>query len=312
MNQAEFYLANQVNGELTDAQTMHMLGLPEGDSTQVQSSEPAAAADVTQPVAEVVKPVEAPTPVIVAKDGVHTIPFEKLAEAREAEQHWKRVAIEAQQALEAQKAAPVTQAQATQVESIPLVEGDVFGDYSEEAIAKGVEKLVNAKTAVIQAQLEAKFATVMEPLQKQQVESATDAHFNAINAAHPDVESVVQSAELAQWIASQPSFVRAGYQAAIAQGTATEVIEALDAYKAATGRNLPAAGSKKLDVAAAAQAAIAKAQSAPPMSLSEIPAGTNAHLDEAVAMLEMSDAGIMSKFDGKSPEQIMALLSRVI
>lgn len=124
------------------------------------------------------------------------------------------------------------------------------------------------------------------------------------------MESVAQSAELAKWIDAQPSFVRDGYKAVIAQGTAEQVIETLNAFKAATGKL--ASAPAKPDVLAAAQAAIAKAQSKPPMSLSEIPAGSHAASDEVDAMLDMSSTGIMSKFDGKSSEQIMALMSRVL
>lgn len=283
---------------------MQMLDLPEGDSTPVvQSSEPEAAA-TPEPEAKIEEKVEA-EPVILAKDGVHTIPFEKLAEAREAEQHWKKVALEAQQLLEAQKAAPV----AEKVET-PAVEENLFGDFSEESIAKGVEKLVSAKAAAIQAEFDAKLNAVLAPLQVQQAKTAEEAHFSAITAVHPDVESIATSAELAKWIDAQPSFVRDGYKAVITQGTAEQVIETLNAFKAATGKL--ASTPAKPDVLAAAQAAIAKAQSKPPMSLSEIPAGSHAASDEVAAMLEMSSTGIMSKFDGKSPEQIMALMSRVL
>ena len=317
MNQEQFYLANQVDGQLTDAQTMQMLDLPEGDSTDpkggVQSNVPAVAEVPVVAAAEVeVKPVEAElSPVIVAKDGVHTIPYEKLTEAREAEQHWKRVAAEAQQQLEAHKAAPaVAPAETPAKAQTPELDGSIFGDYSEEAIAQGVEKLVASRTAAIEAKFDAKLASVLEPLQQKQVESAADSHFSAINAAHPDVESVVQSAELAHWIASQPSFARAGYQAAIAQGTAAEVIEALDAYKAATGKLTAAPG--KPDAAVAAQAAIAKAQAAVPLSLSEIPAGSAVHADESAAMFGMSSAGIMNNLSSKTPEQIRSLMNKLL
>jgi hypothetical protein len=317
LNQEQFYLANQVDGQLTDAQTMQMLDLPEGDRNEpkgdVQSNEPAVAEVPVVAAAEVeVKPVEAEQkPVIAAKDGVHTIPYEKLTEAREAEQHWKRVATEAQQQLEAHKATPAVAPTETPAKAeTPVLDGDIFGDFSEGAIAQGVEKLVASRTAAIEAKFDAKLASVLEPLQQKQVESAADSHFSAINAAHPDVESVVQSAELANWIASQPSFARAGYQAAIAQGTAAEVIEALDAYKAATGKLTAAPG--KPDAAVAAQAAIAKAQAAVPLSLSEIPAGSHAHADESAAMLDMSSAGLMTKFDGKTPEQIRGLMNKLL
>jgi len=303
MNQTEFYEANAVDGNLSDVQMMQMLNLPEGDSAQAQVSEPDAETPPTTKDQVDVTAVEA-KPVILAKDGVHTIDYEKLVEAREAERHWKQVALDAQAQLEAQKATPA----APQVEQPVVPDADLFGDFSEEAIAKGVEKMVAVRTAAIEARFDAKLNEVLAPLQAQKAQSAEDAHFSAIEAAHPDVNTIAQSADLAAWIDKQPSFVRDGYKAVIAQGTAEQVIEALNTYKAATVKLAPVQAS----AAAAAQAAIAKAQSAPPMSLSEIPAGSNATTDETAAMLDMSSNGLMSKFDGKSPEQIMALMNRVL
>jgi len=304
--QTEFYLANQVDGQLTDAQTMQMLDLPEADSTQVQSNVADVAAEVEVPAADVdVKTVEPEQkPVILAKDGVHTIPFEKLTEAREAERLAKATAADLQQQLDALKNAPA--ATVAEMPAADLEDADVFGDFSEAAIAKGVETLVARKTAAI----EAKLAAVLAPIQKQEAESATDSHFTAIEAKHPDVESVVPSQEFTNWMNAQPSVARSALKAAIESGTAPEVIEVLDAYKAATGK--PAATTGKPSAEAAAQAAIAKAQAAPPMSLSEIPAGTNVAHDEASAMMEMSDAGLMNKFLSKSPEQLRELISKVL
>jgi len=305
--QEAFYLEHQVNGELTDAQTMQMLNLPEGDSTQVQGDVPDTAATEVKPE-PTVEVVEEPKqePVILAKDGIHTIPFEKLTEARESERVARQIAADLQAQLDALKSAPAAKVETPE----PVDHGDVFGDFSEEAIAKGVEKLVAAKTAAITADLEARLAAVLAPLQAKQVESAADQHFSAIDAKHPDVESVVPSQEFNNWIDSQPSVTRGALKHAIEQGTAQEVIEVLDAYKASTGKTV--AAPAKVDAAAAAQAVIAKAQAAPPMSLSEIPAGANVMSDEVNAMMEMSSTGLLGKFEGKSPEQIMALMSRVL
>lgn len=313
MNQEEFYLANQVDGQLTDAQTMQMLGLPEGDSTQVQSSVPDAAAEAepdTQVEVKAVEPAPEPAPVLMAKDGVHTIDYQKLVDAREAERVARAQMAEMMQELDALKKAPQTVApEVTPAETLDA-DGDLFGDFSEEAIGKGVEKLVASRTAAIEAKFDAKLNALLAPMQAKQAEVAEDGHFSSIHAAHPDVESVIPSEQFGKWIDAQPSFVRDGFKAVVEQGTAAQVIEMLDAYKSATGRT--AALPAKPSAAAAAQAAIAKAQSAPPMSLSEIPAGSSAAIDEAGAILEMSDAGMMSKFDGKSPEQIMALMNRVL
>lgn len=313
MNQEEFYLANQVDGQLTDAQTMQMLGLPEGDSTQVQSSVPDAAADAepdTQVDVKAVEPAPQVTPVLMAKDGVHTIDYQKLVDAREAERVARAQMAEMMQELDALKKAPKTTAPEVTPAEMQEADGDLFGDFSEEAIGKGVEKLVASRTAAIEAKFEAKLNAILAPVQAKQAESATEGHFSSIQTAHPDVESVIPSEQFGKWIDAQPSFVRDGFKAVVEQGTAAQVIEMLDAYKSATGKT--AAATAKPSVAAAAQAAIAKAQSAPPMSLSEIPAGSSAAVDEAGALLEMSDAGMMSKFDGKSPEQIMALMNRVL
>ena len=310
--QTEFYLANQVDGSLTDAQTMQMLTLPEGDSTSVQSGQPDPAADGNEPV-EVAKEVDPastePQPVILAKDGVHTIPFEKLAQARESEKLARAQLAELQEQLATLKSAPVQEQASSPQASTPLDVAELFGDFSEESIAKGVDKLVAAKTAAIEARL-AQLVAVLEPIQSKQIESATDAHFDAINSRHPDVESVVLSQEFANWVNKQPSVARPAIQAAIEQGSATEVIEVLDAYKLASGKT--ATAPARVDATAAAQAAIAKAQAAPPMSLSEIPASSSAAIDEVSAMRAMSSTGLMSKFEGKSPEQIMALMNRIL
>ena len=316
MNQAEFYEANQVDGALTTEQTMRMLDLPEGDTPKGDSSVPDADDGKGTP-AEVAKVEDKPA-VILAKDGVHTIPFEKLTEARAGEQHWKSVAEQAQAALEALKNAPAaTQAPAkteeTQAPANQASDEVDFGDYSDEAIRKGVQKLVAIQTEAIRTELESKLNKVVAPIQKSEAEKATEEHFKTIETAHPDFESVVVSKEMNDWIEKQPSFLRPGYRAVIEQGTAPQVVELLDAYKSSAGKPAAANRNGNADsVAAAAQAAIAKAQAAPPSSLSEIPSGSMAHHDPAEAVMEMSTASLMNMFDGKTPEQIKTLLNRSI
>ena len=312
MNQEEFFQSNQVDGQLTDLQMAQMLNLPEGDTASAESGVPDAAVVVETPAPVAEAKVEAVVePVILAKDGVHTIPFSKLEEARQGEQHWKGIAAEQQRQIDALAQKPAAEAVEQPAEVADILEGeDVFGDYSEESLKKGVGKLVQVQVAAIKQELEAKFNAVLEPIQKQREVSATDAHFEAIAKAHPDFESIGQSQELAQWIAKQPSFARSGYEKVIAEGSAQEAIELFDAFKAATGK--PTVVTGRPDTAALAKAAIANAKSSPPSSLSEIPAGSGVQHDEAAAMLEMSGVGLMSKFEGKTPEQINAMLSRII
>lgn len=345
--QSEFFLEHAVNGELTDAQMVQMMSLPEGDtSVLLEGGMPAAteSAKATpggeQGTTNEAENESATTPdpdpakaVVLAKDGVHTIPYEKLAEAREGEKHWKAQAEAAAAELAALKAQAEQRAEAGEAptqtdkalafaqEAIAQgVDPSFFGDFSEEALAKGVDKVVELRLnereqAIekrVQERVEAALAQALGPIQQKQQIDAVQSHMSAIYAAHPDADSIAESKELADWIAAQPSFARAGYQAVLQQGTTAEVIEFFDTFKQATGKAAQQNTPEQSDVSAAAKAALAKAKAQVPTSLSEIPAGSKAHHDEAEALMEMSDSNALNSFMGKSPEQIRALLERAL
>lgn len=339
--QAEFFQEHAVNGDLTDAQMLQMMNLPEGDtSALLDGGKPDAAAKAEVKADEVPGTNETKTDqgeqtpadqtepdpsraVVLAKDGVHTIPYAKLEEARQGAQHWKAQAeaaaaelqvlkAQAQQRAEAGDAPTTTDRQVAAAEAAidAGVDPDIFGDFSEEDLAKGIKTLIQTQAQSINAAVERRLNEVLGPLAEQQTKTATEAHLSAIYTAHPDADSLAKSKELADWIASQPTFARAGYQAVLAQGSTAEVIEFFDTFKSATGKTNQQTASDSLDVAAAAKAALAKAKAPTPTSLSEIPAGSKAHHDEAAALMEMSDSNVMGNFMGKSPEQIRALLDR--
>ena len=88
-------------------------------------------------------------------------------------------------------------------------------------------------------------------------------------------------------------------------------IELFDAFKAATGVNQPPATSKP-DAAAAAKAAIAKAQTPVPASLSDFPGGLVGSVDELDAMRNMQGSDLLAKLEGKTPEQVAALMARLL
>lgn len=334
--QSEFFQAHAVNGELTDAQMLQMMNLPEGDtSALLDGGMPDAAApeqvkpdsaqgptnDKTNDSATTPEPDPAKA-VVLAKDGVHTIPYEKLVEARDGAKHWKDQAEAAMAELNALKAQAQQRADAgqapTQTDAAVAtaqaaiaqgVDPAIFGDFSEEALATGIQTLVDMR---VQERVDAALNKALAPLQQQQQAEAANAHLSAIYAAHPDADSIAESKELASWIAAQPSFARAGFQAVLQQGSTAEVIEFFDTFKQATGRAAQQTATGKPDVAAAAQAALAKAKAPVPTSLSEIPAGSKAHHDETEALMEMSDSNALNSFMGKSPEQIRALLERAL
>lgn len=307
-------------------------GAADSDAGTNQPDSEAAAGEGTQPNAQQqgaageAEPDPANT-VILAKDGKHTIPFDRLTEAREqarSERALREAAEEraaaAQRELESLRAqaqaradageAPTktdNQLAAAQAAIDQGVDPGIFGDFSEEALAKGIATLVAS-------QVEARVSKALEPLQAKQATDATRAHYDAIYAAHPDADSIVESKELADWIAAQPSFVRGAYEQVFAKGSAHDVIELFDRFKQATGATQqPAAQAPDPEaVKAAAKAAIANAPAATPASLTDFPGGRPAGLTKAEAMAAMTDGReLLENMEGMSAEQIDELLNRL-
>ena len=356
--QAEFFQTHAVDGNLTDAQMLQMMSLPPGDTSALldggmpdaaapkaeakpNDAQPATNETKTDDGAKAPEPQAEPDPakaVLLARDGVHTIDYQKLVDARQGEQHWKAQAAAAQQKLEALQAeaeqradagkAPTKQDQAVATAAAAIEQGvdpARFGDFSEAAIAKGLKGLVDEATPTMREQLKAELLAAMRaelksnlaPIQEHHAKAATDEHHSAIYKAHPDADSIAESKELKDWIEGQPAFARKAYRDVLSPepgvgGNAQQVIEFFDTFKQATGKTRQQPAAAPASVADAAQAALAKAKAPVPTSLSEIPAGSKAHHDEAEALMEMSDSNTLKSFMGKTPEQIRALLDRTL
>lgn len=329
--QAEYFQANAVDGELTAAQMMELVQLPEGDiasasTASANSSVPAAASDAqtqeptdTQSNTTATAPTEAQAQVILAKDGVHTIPFEKLVEAREEGKHWKAQAQAAQDALaalqaqadaraDAGKAATATD-KAVEAASAAIEAGadpDLFGDFSEEAIRAGVKKLVAEQAASLRESIRAELQQELAPIkQAKQVDEAEQAR-NLVLSKHPDAASIAESAELDAWVQSKPAFVRGAYQQVITGGTPAQVVELLDAFKAETKPAMANAGAE-----AAAAKAIANAKTRSPSSLSDIPGGVAASTNPAEGLADASAQDLISKFEGLSEKARWELIEKI-
>ena len=327
--QADFLQANAPDGMMTPQQAAQFLELAEGDTgTMPDSGTPDAAPVDDVPVQTGAAPASGNEPdpeksVILAKDGVHTIPFSKLAEARESERQW-RAQAEAQ-ALELQTLKAEAQARAdagqapTQTDNavaaaVAAIESGidpeiVFGDFSPHEMVAGIDKVVAYKVEKLLAPMREQIAKTVEPLQAKQQVDATEAHYAAIRGAHPDADSIAQSVELANWIAGQPSFARAGYEAVLAQGSTEQIIEFFDTFKAATGQ-AKAAPVAQPDPKAAARAALAKLGAVTPNSLSDIPGGTAGPTSRFEAMSRMSGIELVNAMDEMTPAQVDAFLSR--
>ena len=270
--------------------------------------------------------------VILAKDGKHTISYDKLVQAREAAQtaqaaqqamaaqleaaNQKLVELQAQAQARAEAGQAPTQADTNAAAAQAAIDAGVdpalFGDFSPEAMAKGVAQLV-------QAQLDARMAAIdakLQPIQQQTARGAAEVHLSAIYGAHPDADSIVESQEFAAWKSTQPGVVRAALDAALTTGSTNDVIEVFSAFKAATGQAaVPTAATAKagqISPAQAAKAAIARAAAPMPASISDIPGGRAGPTNVLEAMENMNGPEMLSAMNAMTPEQIDAYLNAQI
>jgi len=350
MNPSEFLQQHAPDGEMSAEQAAQLLELvDQGDTdTQVpeQGSEPGAApvaaaapegAQATENVTNTDEPaqgaeteVDPANTVILAKDGKHTISYDRLVEAREGKQAAEAKAQEALQQLQetqmeleslreqAQQRADAGVAPTAADQNLAAAEAameagvdpGIFGDFSEEALAKGVQALI-AKTAP--ALLADLVKQQLAPLQQKQAMTEQEAHAAAIYARHPDADSIFESAELQAWIDAQPSFARPGYQAVLEKGSAEQIIEFIDTYKDATGKTQAAAAAPSTEsVQEAAKQVIAAAKPPVPTSLSDIPGGRAGPATGHEALANLGATDMAEALMDKTPEQIEAFLNRSV
>lgn len=315
-----------IEGALSPEQAAAALAAGEGDtSAELENGGTPDATTVTDDAAtgeDAGTTTEAGDPantVVMARDGKHTIPYETLVKHREGEQHWKAQAEAAQQQLaelqaQAQARADAGTAPTTTDNMLATAEAaiesgadvGIFGDFSEEALAKGIATLV-------EQQVQARVSAALEPLTTKQAKDAAAAHYDAIYSKHPDADSIAQSNEFAAWVNAQPSAVRNAYWGlfdAKTGGTAEEIVEVFDAFKAVStpNPNTPAAANPK----AAASAAVAAARATPPASLSSIPGARVEGASELDRAADMSGPDMLEATKNMSPAQIEAWLDRQI
>lgn len=267
---------------------------------------------------------------IASKSGAYTIPYEKLAEARDraktlegenetlraqlAELTAKQQANLASAESNAQARADAGQQQSQADQNLDAakaaleqgVDASLFGDFSEEAIAKGIATLMERTREELRAELREQAARELKPLKEREAKEAADGHYGAIYEKHPDAQEIVQSAEFDSWIKSLPSFQRGAVAAVLdpeTGGTAAEVIEVFDTFKAQTGKAAPAAQDK---------GKAPEVQRRVPNSLSEI-AGEQ-HQDVAQQVLASAgtnNAALLERMQDMTPEQIERVMNAI-
>ena len=298
------------------------------DSEEPQIKEPApqhqdaapteAEQDQAPEGAEVVAP-------IASKSGAYTIPYEQLAKAREQAKAFAAEAemLRAQLAeLSATQAANLAQAQAQAQDRADAgqaatkedanlaaakqavadgVDPAIFGDFSEEGIAKGVQ-------ALVEQGVQRAIAPLLQERQAAAQQSATAAHYEAIYAAHPDADELAQSAEFSAWRESLPAFARGAVDQALTQGDAASVVDVFSTFKASANSSSPTPEGSRVRQALAA----AKAQPQVPTSLSEIGGqAASSSTAEQVAALASNPEALMARMSDLTPAQREDLMNSV-
>jgi len=258
--------------------------------------------------------------VVSAKDGKHTIPFERLQDARKGEQEWKQKFEESQQQLaqlqaSAQERKETGQAATVQDNQVDIaqqaidqgVNPAIFGDFSEKDLAKGIELLVNQQVSTL---VEQQLQTALAPIQQQQQVSAEQAHFTEIFTAHPDADSIVESKEFNDWKSAQPSFIQSAYDTVLQKGSAAQVVELLGLYKSGTQSTQEAGGTAPDAVKAAAMQAVNNAPTKVPHSVTDFPSGNPTGQSNDERLSNLTGPELLAEMSKWTPEQIDAYYAR--
>lgn len=272
---------------------------------------------------------------IASKSGAYTIPYEKLEQSRERNKtlESENEALRAQVAeltakqqanLEkaednAQDRADAGKAQTQADQNLAIAKDAIskgadpalFGDFSEEGIAKGVsvytESLVEQAEARINSRIEKILDERLAPVKARESQEAKDGHYGAIFQKHPDANEIVQSSEFAAWVNSLPGFQRGAVNAVMdpkTGGTAAEVIEVFDTFKAQTGKAAAPAAQDK--------GKAPEVQRRVPNSLSE--AAGEHHQDVAQQVLASAGTNpnaLLERMQDMTPEQIERVMNAI-
>lgn len=308
--QAAQYLEMSMNGDTAQADSIET----PADTAADESDKPATVAPTDTPAESSSNDDKEADgePVVLARDGRHTIPYETHVAYREGERAAKEALAAANAELEIlrQQPKPDTAAATQQDKDIETAQAaidagvnpDYFGDFSEEALAEGINKLIDER---VTAQVDARVAKALEPMQQKEQESAADAHMRTIYDAHQDADSIVESGEFNNWKAQQPSYIQAALDGVLAQGTADQVVELLNNYKQATNSTAEPAKAEpsKDDLKAKARDAINNMAPSVPASLSDIPGGHKGATNITEQMDSMSGIDIADTMMDWSPEK---------
>ena len=258
-------------GEPAPAAAAPAAAAPAGEPAPAAAAEPApAAAAPAEPAAAAPAPAAAapaaePTPALNANDPAAFAAAVAAAVAA------------AKPAEPAPAAAPAPAAEEKPITIDQFLSDDdkkTLGDYDKEwgevSKAEGIRR--RAEMQVLQAQTFRELGKVLAPIVQTLQQSQVTSHFATIRSAHADFDSVLPNVQA--WVAKQPALYRPALERVLNQGTATEVVELVGAYKQAVGQTgaVPAVPASSVPQATAAPATAPVVQAAQPSTKPAVPA----------------------------------------
>lgn len=334
-----FLDTNEITGALTPEQAAQLLELThEGDTVDATetASAPAPAPAEPEPSpavdgesnttkTEADSDLTAENAVILAKDGKHLIPFDKLTEARESAQkavaerdEAQRVAAELKAQLEAANK-PQTAAlnavepkpEAVDIKALRKQHYDAI-QMGDEALALELGEKIDAEV-LSRAEAAATQRLVAERQQEEAARAATE-----LQRVAADAKAKYPALDETGAMANQDAidFVVSKRDLLIQRGTAPHkaleqaVAKAAELFK----WNGQTTSANPKDAAAAAAAAIAAAKTATPATLSDIPGGKPAgqSLEARMAAGTMSGIEMAEAMERMTPDQREEFLNRAI
>lgn len=293
----------------------------QGDTEAIQAEENIdPPADVVVDPEEIKPAEENQEPVVLAKDGQHTIPFAELEAARERNRQLEQELLAlksppASQLPDANKPAEATDELAEsnedrlirlrreEREAMYAADTDLAEKLGKEAdalnrqIAKDEMRSENAAQEAERKAKESEENTIADALARA---NALIEKFPFLNPQGPDTNQKAIDLVVLQ----RDRFMAEGMSFGDAIEKAVGEIAPLFATNTTKQPNANAA--------AKAAEAISKAKTRTPTSLSQVPAGARAHHDEGEAIREMDINQLSRSLEGKSPDEIMKLMSRVL
>lgn len=284
------HIGESIEGEITG-------GSP---AASIEASAEEGATDKTQTAAE-------EAPVVVAKDGKHTIPFEELQRARDEAKYWQAQAEEASRiAQQSQSEQPHNPTAAVDLKQLrrELREAMLLDDDAR------IDELEAQIDEEISRKAEAKAIQVLEQQAAQAEERAISATAESLIKTYPDLDHTKPGANLeaiATVQALSAMYVNRGSTRAQALVDAVDRVAKLYGMGEKAKADLPdEAAMEKAEKVIAQASAKAKV----PSSLSSIPAAATPPADELQALSSMSVQQAQDKLMSMPREKILAVLSR--